>query len=166
MATATRRWMPIVAGLAVSLASLAIGAVVVSVAWFRENTTLERGVDASRMEDAFAAAARRFPDPRPGLEVGEGRRPRPAQRAARTNPGQVTTLHVLAWDPAERALADVALPMWLVRLKSEPFALGAYVTGLDDHRVQFTAAEIERLGPGVLVDYTSPSGERVLLFAH
>jgi hypothetical protein len=166
MAKVKRPWVAIVAGVAILLVVVGIGVGVVSIAWLRENTTLERGVDTARADDAFAAAIRQFPDPRPALEVGEDRRPRPAAGAVRRNPGQVTTLHVLAWDPAERALADVTLPLWLVRLKSGPIVFGGYVSGLDDHGVRFTAEEIERMGPGVLVDLRPASGERVLLFAH
>ena len=72
---------------------------------------------------------------------------------------------MLAWDPGERALADVTLPMWLLRLKSGPIQLGGYVTGMDDHGVRLTADEIARMGPGVILDLTTPTGERVLLSA-
>jgi hypothetical protein len=165
MTTAKRRWVPIVAGVAVLLVFLGIGAALISFAWLREHTTLERDVAASRADEAFAAAVKGFLDPRPAIEVGEDRRPRPAAGLPRRNPGQVTTLHLLAWDPGERALADVTLPMWLVRLKSGPIQFGGYVSGLDDHGVRLTAEDIERLGPGVLLDFTAPSGERVLLSA-
>ena len=74
--------------------------------------------------------------------------------AARKNPGTVTTVHVLAWDPDERALASVALPMWLLRLKSGPIEFGTYVSGFDDHGVRLEVADLERYGPGVLFDLT------------
>ena len=167
MATGKRRWVPIAAGIAVLLAFVGIGVIVVSVMWFNENATFERNVGRPRAEEAFAAAARRFPDPRPAIEIGDDRRPRPAPGAAtRKNPGQITTLHVLAWDPKEGALADITVPMWLVRLKSGPIELGGYVDGLDNRAVRITAEDIERLGPGVVVDHELASGGRVLLSAH
>ena len=165
MTTGKRRWVPIVAGVAVLLVLLGIGVAVVAFAWFREHTTFERGVVASRADEAFAAAAGRFSDPRPAFQLDADRRPRAAPGPARRNPGQITLLHLLAWDPEERALADVTLPMWLVRLKSGPIEFGQYASGLDDHGVRLTVEEIEALGPGVLLDFTAPSGERVLLSA-
>ena len=166
MAKTTRRWLPIVAGVAVLLVFLAIGAIAVSVAYFNEYATLEREVDTARAGGAFDQATRQFPDPRPVVEFDDERRPRYVDDiASRKNPGTVTSVHVLAWDPDERALASIALPMWLLRLKSGPIQFGTYLNGLDDHGVHLEVADIERYGPGVLFDFTASSGERVLLSA-
>lgn len=166
MATTSRRWLPIVAGIAVLVVFIGIGAIAISVAYFNEHTTMERGIDRGRADSAFAEAKGRFADPRPVLEFDDQRRPHYVEGiAARKNPGTVTTVHVLAWDPEERALASVALPMWLLRLKSGPIEFGTYVSGLDDHGVRLEVADLERYGPGVLFDLTRPSGERVLLSA-
>lgn len=165
MTTSRRRWLPIVAGVAALLVLLGSGAAVVSFLWLRERTTIARDVPSARATEAFAAAARRFPDPRPALELDSNRRPRPVAGAPRRNPGAVTDLHVLAWGAREQALAEVTLPLWLLRLKSGPIAFGSYVSGLDDHGVQLTAEDLERLGPGVLVDFTATNGDRVLLSA-
>lgn len=166
MATTTRRWLPIVAGIAVLVVFIGIGAIAISVAYFSEHTTIERGIDTARAEATFAAAVGRFADTRPVVEFDEQRRPRYVEGiASRKNPGTVTSVHVLAWDPAERALAAVALPMWLLRLKAGPIEFGTYVAGLDDHGVRLEVADLERYGPGVLFDVTTRSGERVLLSA-
>jgi hypothetical protein len=166
MAKTTRRWLPIVAGIAVLLVFVAIGAIAVTVAYFSEHATVEREIDTTRAATAFDDAKRQFPDQRPVVEFDEARRPRYVDGiAARKNPGTVSTVHVLAWDPDERALASVALPMWLLRLKSGPIEFGTYVSGLDDHGVRLEVADLERYGPGVLFDFTAPSGERVLLSA-
>jgi len=164
--TSKRRWWPIVAGVAVLLVFVAIAAIAVSVAYFSEHASVERDIDETRAAAAFAAAIARFPDPRPVVTFDADRKPRYVEGiAGRSNPGTVTTVHVLAWDPDERALATVALPMWLLRLKSGPIEFGAYVSGLDDRGVRLETADLERYGPGVLFDLRSPSGERVLLSA-
>lgn len=164
MAQTKRRWLPIVAGIAVLLVFVAIAAIAVSVAYFSEHATVEREIDATRAGGAFDDARRQFPDQRPVVEFDEQRRPRYVEGiATRKNPGTVTTVHVLAWDPDDQALASVALPMWLLRLKSGPIEFGTYVNGLDDHGVRLEVADLERYGPGVLFDYTAASGERVLL---
>lgn len=166
MAGSTRRWLPIAAGVAVLLVFVAIGAIAVSVAYFSEHTTVERGIDEARAAAVFAEAMRRFPDARPVIEFDAGRKPHYVEGiAGRKNPGSVTTVHITAWDPDQRALATVALPMWLLRLKSGPIEFGTYVSGLDDHGVRLEVADLERYGPGVLFDFRAPSGERVLLSA-
>jgi len=165
MTTTKRRWLPIVGGIAALAVLLGIVATTLSVVWLRERTTIARDVSTTRANEAFAAAAQRFADSRPAFELGDDRRPRPAAGAPRRNPGSVSDLHVLAWAAQEQTLADVTLPLWLLRLKSGPIAFGTYVSGLDDHGVRLTAEEIERLGPGVLIDFTAPDGDRVLLSA-
>lgn len=163
----TRRWLPIVAGIAVLLAFIGIGAMVVSVSWLQDNAEVTRDVSAATAEAAFSAEARTFPDPRPVVEFGADRRPRMTGGIAdRSNPGSVTMLHVLAWDAGEGTLARVALPMWFIRLKSGPIEFGAYAGGIDDLGVRLDVSDIDRYGPGVLFDYASPSGDRVLLSAH
>ncbi len=47
MATA-RRWLPIVAGVAVLVVFIGIGAIALSVAYFSENTTIERDIETTR----------------------------------------------------------------------------------------------------------------------
>jgi hypothetical protein len=165
MTTTKRRWVPIVGGVVALLVLLGIVAATVSIVWLRERTTLSRDVSVTRASEAFAAAAQRFADPRPAIELGDDRRPRPAAGTPRRNPGSIGDLRVLAWGAKEHALADVTLPLWLLRLKSGPIVFGSYVSGLDDRGVRLTAEEIERLGPGVLIDFTTPSGDRVLVSA-
>ena len=166
MANTARRWLPIVAGIAVLCVFLGIGAIAVSVAYFSEHATVERDIDGARAGGAFDEAKQRFADPRPVVEFDAEGRPRYVEGiAGRKNPGTVSAVHVLAWDPDERALASVALPMWLLRLKSGPIEFGTYVSGFDDHGVRLEVADLERYGPGVLFDFTAPSGERVLLSA-
>jgi hypothetical protein len=93
-------------------------------------------------------------------------RPRHATDIADAVPGRrLDTLHVLAWDPDEGKLAKVSLPFWFLRLKSTPIELSAYASGFDDEGVSLRAEDIEKYGPGVILDYSTPSGERVLLWA-
>ena len=49
---------------------------------------------------------------------------------------QLQTLHVLAWDPDDEKLARVAVPFWLLRLKSSRFEFSAYASGLRRQRRQ------------------------------
>lgn len=166
MANAKRSWWPIVAGVAVLLVFLGVGAAVVGVALFRENVQMERGASESAAADAFASTLRAFPDPRPVLEFDEHHRAHLVPGIeSRKNPGTISVVQVVAWDPDERALARVALPMWLLRLKSGPIQFGQHVSGIDADGVRLTPQDIEKYGPGVLFEITRPSGEHVLVSA-
>ena len=166
MATGRRRWLPIVAGVVVLLVVVAAGVGTVSVLWLKEQVQIESDTSTSEAAVAFDAATRRFADPRPLLTIGDDRRPQYAiEPGMRRNPGTVSALSLLVWDERRRTLTTVTLPMWLLRLKSGPIAFGEYVSGMDEHGVRLQAEDLERYGPGVVVDLQTPDGHRVLMTA-
>ena len=85
----------------------------------------------------------------------------PADTAPRT---ALTTLHVLAWDAREGRLARFEIPFWLLRLKATPIRFGTYASGLDELKISLTAAEIERYGPGIIMDIEREGRDRALLW--
>jgi len=77
----------------------------------------------------------------------------------------ITTLHVIAWDSDERRLAKFDIPWWMLRLKSGTISFGSYASGLDDAGVKLSPRDIERHGPGILLDFTERREGRVLVWA-
>ena len=57
------------------------------------------------------------------------------------------------------------LPFWVLRLKSGPIRISAYQQGWDDRGVSFRIEDIERHGPGIIVDASEPGEGRVLIWA-
>lgn len=165
MTTKRRRWPIVLAGVAVFVIVVIIALAVAGSLFIRENVQVARGAGRHNAEVAFDAAKTRFPDARPLLVLDADRRPvlTPGLESRR-NPGTVTSLHILAWDADEDALATVTLPMWLLRLKSGPIAFGEYASGLDG-AVRLEPADVERHGPGIVLDFETPDGNRVLLTA-
>jgi hypothetical protein len=158
-----RRWAPIVFGVTVFVVFVGISAVVLSVAWFREHMTIEAATGTSA-DAAFDDIRQRFRDKAPLLEMhgsAVARRNPPDAEAPRTS---LTTMHVLAWDAREEKLARFEIPFWFVRLKETPIHFGTYATGLDDLKVSLTAAEVERYGPGIIVDIERSGRDRALLW--
>jgi hypothetical protein len=159
-----RTWVPIVIGVAIFLAFVAIGAVVASVAYVRQHleTSTVGDVDAAK---AFDEVRTRFAG-RPPLVEFRGNVPRYNTERATTETArhQLTAVRVLAYDPRDDELTRFELPFWLVRLKSGPISFSAYASGLDDGGVRLTAEELERHGPGLILDMTGPRGERVLVW--
>ena len=83
-------------------------------------------------------------------------------------PGQrVEALHVIVWDPDKRKVVKLNMPFWLLRMtKGKPIRLssnddadGGAVT------LKITAEDLERRGPGLILDHKEASGERVLVWA-
>jgi hypothetical protein len=95
----------------------------------------------------------------------ERRDPAPAAR-----PGAVTHLFVLAYGVREQRLVEVDIPFWFYKMKAPAAGFALNLTGianlttfdLDDLGV--TAADLERFGPGLVVDVDGPDGERLLIW--
>jgi hypothetical protein len=157
-----RRWAPIAFGVAVFLVFMGISAAVFGVSWLREHLHVDAASSGSA-EAAFTEVRQRFSSKAPLLEMRDSamaRRNQPAPDAPRTT---LTTMHVLAWDPDEQKLARFELPFWLLRLKETPIRFGTFATGLDEMRISLTASDLERYGPGIIVDVTR-DGKDVLLW--
>jgi hypothetical protein len=161
--TRTRRWAPIIFGVTVFVVFLAISAAVFGVSWVREHLEIE-DTSPQRAEATFEDIRQRYIAKAPLLEM------RGAERARRNAPPDtaprvsLTTLHLLAWDEDERQLVRFELPFWLLRLKETPIRFGTYASGLDELNISLTAAEIERYGPGIIIDVSREGRDRALLW--
>ncbi|MGE0462315.1 MAG: hypothetical protein AB7Q16_13180 [Vicinamibacterales bacterium] len=158
-----RRWAPILFGVAVFVVFVILGAGVFGIAWVRDHLDITPS-SAADAEAAFDEVRQRYRDKAPLLELSEAgaRTNRPPDDAPRTT---LTTLHVLAFDADEGRLARFDLPFWFLRLKEGPIRFGTYASGLDGLRISLTAADLERYGPGIVVD-VGRGDERALLWVN
>jgi hypothetical protein len=165
MSSKRRNWIWIVFGVVIVIVCIGIGAVIFTAAWMQQNLTITETTEAAALSD-FDGVRAKYASRPPLLELRDGRpvytNGKPPEN---TSAGSVSNLHVLVWDPRENRLVSVAIPFWLLRLKSGPIEFSAYASGWDDDRVDLRPEEIERYGPGIILDTTSPKGERVLLWA-
>jgi hypothetical protein len=160
-----RNWLLVLFGVGVLVVFVGIGAVIVVAAWFQQNLQVQQssGTDA---QTAFDDVRQRFGTRGPLLELRNGRPAYVAGKPDASRPRtELTSLHVIAWDPDDEKLTRVAVPFWLLRLKATPIEFSSYASGFDDNGVNLRAEDIERYGAGVILDATTPSGERVLLWA-
>ena len=84
--------------------------------------------------------------------------------------GRATELNVLAWDPKDREMVRVTVPLWLL-LKAEghaewdmdgvdPRDRERWRRRMDGMRWQ----DLERAGPGILMEVLEDEGDRVLVW--
>lgn len=113
---------------------------------------------------AFEEARAKFPGQQPLLEFVDGRA-RKATTATGSSSVKLTTLHIIAFDDDEGHLVRVDVPFWLLRLKSGPISFSSYASEIDDSRFKLTVDELDRRGPGLVLDLSEPSEGRVLIWA-
>ena len=160
-----RNWIAIVLGVLLLFGILGVGCVVISVSWFRQNLSVT-GTSEEAAVHQMDEVRSRFPGQQPLIQLVDGEPQLVAERASQA-PKQTTlsTLHVIAFDSDEGNLVSFSLPFWLLRLKSGPIRLSAYQQGWDDRGVSFRVEDIEKHGPGIIIDVTRPGEGRVIIWA-
>lgn len=160
-----RSWIPIVIGIFLLFAVVAVSAIVLTAMWFRQNMSVTRS-DEDAATQQFEDVRRRFPGQEPLIQLVDGRPQYAANRVSEADPAApLTSVHVIAYDRDEGNTVTFSLPFWLLRMKSGPIRISAYQQGWDDRGVSFRVEDIEKHGPGIIVDVTEPNEGRVLIWA-
>ena len=160
-----RSWIPIVIGILVLFGVLAIGGMVLTAVWFRNNITITRGSDDT-VTKQFEEVRARFPGQEPLIKLVDGHPQYDAERATQgATAAALNRIHVLAYDRDEGNTVSFSLPFWVLRMKSGPIRISAYQQGWDDRGVSFRVEDIEKHGPGIIVDAIEPNEGRVLIWA-
>ena len=121
-----------------------------------------------KAEAQFAEARARFAGQKPLIEMRKDDEPVlhrdviPASLPAT----KLETLHVLAYDTHEEKLVRVSIPFWLLRLAPTNHVSFLNDTGIDfdSDRVRLTLADLERRGPGLIIDHADRRGSHVLVW--
>jgi hypothetical protein len=140
------------------LAGLAVFAVLV---W--RAVTVE---DAPRAEAErrIAIARAGLPSKAPLVELDDQGRVVRTTSSSEGTGRPVARLKALAWRAADRRLVSADTPFWFFKLKGPAARYALTGTGFDLDRLGLTPADIERFGPGVIVDYAGRDGDRVLVW--
>jgi hypothetical protein len=163
---APKKWPWIVGGL-IALALLAGVALVGSVAYLALRHLEVRNVQPASAEKQFEDIRSRFEGQEPMIDFeAEGwGHPIIHSAPADAEPRPLHTLHVLAFNRRDGKLVRLDLPFWLLRLKSDAGVLRLPSRDFVElERMELRAEEIEKHGPGLLMDHEGRAGERILLW--
>ena len=160
-----KTWLWIVLGVFVFFGMIAVGGIIVAVSVFRNNMTVNETSEADAMQQ-FEAVRSRYPGQQPLIQLVDGRPQYVAERATQSpSATSLSSVHILAYDSDEGKVVTFSLPFWLLRMKSGPIRISAYQQGWDDRGVSFRVEDIEKHGPGIIIDATRPNEGRVLVWA-
>ena len=147
---------------AVAIVLLALAALGGTAAYYVLRNLEERPAGEAEAVKAIDAVKARFPPRPPLIEIADpGRADVRINRAADASPVRVDTLHVINWKRETRELSRVTMPLWLMRFST--INLASHLN-ISPARFRLTVADVERYGPGVIVDYGSPGTSRIFVW--
>ena len=82
-------------------------------------------------------------------------------RPDQTSSTPVDTIHIINWKRETGELMTTDIPLWLMRFSSVNILSQL---GIAPERFRLTVEDIERYGPGIIVDYSVPGEFRLLLW--
>jgi hypothetical protein len=130
------------------------------------NTTVTEPQDA---QVEFNQARSRFAGQKPLIELRHENEPilhRELVKGDGATPARIEALRVLVYDPHEGKIVRVSIPLWLLRMApSKHFSfLSDSGVELDSERVKLTLEDLERRGPGLILDQKDRRGSEVLVW--
>jgi hypothetical protein len=161
-------WVSIlIAGVIISgiLAVAAVGGVALFI--YRHANTSFTGPENAETE--FTQTRARFSGQQPLIEMRRGDEPiihRDTVAEAPLHDRKLESLRVLAYDTHAHKLVRISIPFWLLRLApSKHFSfLDDNGIDFDSDRVRVTVEDLERRGPGLVLDQKDRRGSHVLVW--
>lgn len=117
-----------------------------------------------RAEGRFAAERQRFAGRRALIEL-RGDEPIVHQPIEDAPAVKLEALHALAYDTRARKLVHIDVPFWLLRLApGRRFTFFSDAADFDSDRLHLTVDDLERHGPGLILDEHNRRGARILVW--
>lgn len=157
----------LLAGCGVAIVLLMVGAAVVGgLAWmvYQGSSFRLEHPDEKHAGDALDAMRQRFKGQAPLVTIGPDGS---TSMVPRPGSGQSPeSLHVMLWNPAEKELAQVQFPFWLVRLAGAKakFTVNGVDAAEQLRKVNVTIDDLEQSGPGLVLDHADRDGTQMLIW--
>jgi len=163
-----RTWISIIVAAVIIVGILAVSAVG-GTAYFIYRHVHTQFTPVENADRQFADARARFAGQQPLIEMRKGDEPFlhreviPKEMPA----AKLDTLRVLAYDTRANKLVNVSIPMWLLRMApSNKFSfMKDNGIDFDSDRMHISLDDIERRGPGLILDQADRRGSQVLVWA-
>ncbi len=166
---ARNKWIPIVIGIVIFVVIVGIGLVGGAIYIFTRQVAFQT-VETATGEAEFQKLQAGFEGQTPFIELTgdeefEDARAVVHRELAKHPTGKVSKVHIRIWSPEERKLVSLDLPFWMVRfMGNKPINLETGHSGFNRVSLRVTAEELERRGPGLVMNHTAPRGESVLVW--
>lgn len=163
MATA-KTWLWIILGF-VGVCVLGLSVIAGAGVYFVSKHINVRATTSANALQTLEAARATFKTQQPLLELDAFERPREVRPMADlpTSAVKPADLHVLVWKASDSQLVNVSVPFWVLRLGRQKMDFGEG-NGFNFDRLHLSVADLERVGPALVLDYRPTSGERVLIW--
>lgn len=162
-----KTWVSVLIAAVIVVGILAVSAVG-GTAYFIYGHVHTQFTPSENAEQQFAEARARFAGQQPLIEMRKDDEPLLHREVIpKTMPAtKLDTLRVLAYDTRARKLVNVSIPMWLLRMApSNKFSfMKDNGIDFDSDRVHITIDDLERRGPGLLLDQADRRGSQVLVW--
>jgi hypothetical protein len=170
----TPTWVWVVLGIVGLFVVVCVVLVGGGIYMFRQHVHTETA-STQDVQEQFEQARKRFAGQQPLVEIGKTDNDRqvlvhkpPETAERRTN---LQSIRVLAYDPREGRLVHVNVPVWLARMAmSDRGGSGRRRIAINGENIEFDAGDltfedVERHGPGLIVDVEDGRGSQVLVWA-
>jgi hypothetical protein len=162
-----KTWISVVIASVLIVGILAVAAIG-GTAFFIYRHVSTQSAPNEKADETFAQARARFAGQQPLIEVRHDddavlhREVIPAKMPAE----KLETLRVLAYDTNEERLVRVSIPFWLLRMAPSRHVAFLNDTGIhfDSDRIRLTLDDLERRGPGLILDQADRRGSQVLVW--
>ena len=156
-----RTWVKLtLAGAA--LVALVFAALAGTGAYFVFRSMDKRPSGEAEAVQAIASIRARFGPRAPLIEIADPRRADiRINRPDEASTARVGTIHIVNWERDTGELTRFEVPLTLMKFSSVNILSQL---GIAPARFRLTVKDIERYGPGIVVDYASPGTSRVLIW--
>ena len=162
-----KTWISVLIATVIVVGVLAVSAVG-GTAYFIYRHVDTQFVQTEHADQQFAQARARFAGQQPLIELRKDDEPVLHREVIpKTMPAaKLDTMRVLAYDTRANKLVNVSIPMWLLRLApSNKFSfMKDNGIDFDSDRMHISLDDIERRGPGLILDQTERRGSQVLVW--
>ena len=163
-----KTWVSVLIAAVIVVGMLAAAAVGGTVYFFYQHVHTQQAETADAAKE-FETARARFSGHAPLIEMRRGDEPLLHRELLKSEaPARpLQSLRVLAYNPDDGTLVRIAIPFWLLRLapsRNRMSFLSENGVDFDSERVHLTLEDLERRGPGLILDHADRQGSLVLVW--